>query len=275
MKVTTLVENTAVPGPLPLTGEHGLSFLIQTGGNQILFDTGQGKVLLHNADLLKVDLAAVDTVVLSHGHFDHAGGLAPLMERNKRFTLMAHPDVFDDKQVGRNGQHHAIGVPAGKLLLEKFNIPVRLDAGPVDIAPGIMTTGQIPMETDYESIEPEFLIKAGSTFVKDTIKDDQGLILDTPKGSVVLLGCAHRGIINILNHVKKLTQNKKIHAIMGGLHLWNADAKKLERVLDDLAVFDMDKMIVGHCTGLDATTALVGRFGDKIVPNTVGSVFEF
>ncbi len=275
MKITTLVENTVTAGLLPLTSEHGLSFYIRTGDRRILFDTGQGATLLNNADLLEIDLSRVDTVVLSHGHFDHAGGLEKLMQRNQSFTLVGHPDNFYDKQVKRNGRYYAIGMLREKALLEQFNIAMRLEKEPTEIAPGIMTTGRIPMETAYEAVEPGFFVKEGGDIKPDTIKDDRALILDTPKGIVVVLGCAHRGIINILNHVNTITGNKKIHAIMGGLHLLNADVGKLQMVFNALGEFDIDRIIVGHCTGFNATAALVNTFGDKIVPNTVGSVFEF
>ncbi len=273
--ITTLAENTVAAGIAPLIGEHGLSFLIDTGDRKILFDAGQGLAILGNASVLGIDLKEIDTVVLSHGHFDHAGGLKKLLSCNTDFTLIAHPEVFDDKVAGLNGNYLAVGVSDHKALLEEAGIKLLLDRNSLDIAPGVRTTGEIPLDTDFEEVEKMFFIRKGDEQVPDTIVDDKSLILDSENGTVVVLGCAHRGIINTLNHVAELTGNRKVHAILGGLHLMYADETKLQKIFGPLTEFGVERMVVGHCTGFHAIAALFREFGSKVVLNTVGHKIEF
>jgi len=230
---------------------------------------------LGNASALGVDLNQVDTVVISHGHFDHAGGIKKLLSCTKDFTIIAHPSMFDNKLAGGNGNYFPIGVPDDRQVLNERGIKIKLEKDSVEIAPGIITTGEIPMETDFEEVEAMFFKGPKGEEVPDKILDDKALVLDTPKGTVVVFGCAHRGPINTLNHVTKLTGKKKIHAVMGGLHLLYADEEKLKKIFSCLHDFGVEKMIVGHCTGFQATAVLVNEFGHKVIPNTVGHVIEF
>jgi len=273
-KITTLVENS-VSASLSLIGEHGLSFLIETDRQKILFDTGQGCAILRNADALGIDLSSIDTVVLSHGHYDHAGGVKSLLTRNTSFTLIAHPGVFEHKLICRNGKDMFIGFSESNATLEQCGVRLCLKKTPVEIAPGIMTTGEIPMNTDVEAVEDMFFKTDMQGRIPDTFSDENALILDTEKGIVVVLGCAHRGVINTLNHVSHLSGNKKIHAIIGGLHLVSAGTDKLRKITDLLQEFHIEKMIVGHCTGFKGMAEIFYRFKDALIPNIVGHQIEF
>jgi 7,8-dihydropterin-6-yl-methyl-4-(beta-D-ribofuranosyl)aminobenzene 5'-phosphate synthase len=139
----------------------------------------------------------------------------------------------------------------------------------------MMTTGEIPQANDFEAVESVFFLKTASGVIADTLADDQALILDTDKGVLVLLGCSHRGVINTLNHVTKLTGKNKIHALMGGLHLGSASDVKLAKIIDHLRGFGLEKMVVGHCTGPRAFLALSNEFKDRVYLNTVGHALEF
>lgn len=269
-KITTLVENTVTASPFPLLAEHGLSFLIERDGRRILFDAGQGLAILNNAGSLGIDLSTIDTVVLSHGHYDHTRGLPKLLEKARGFRLIAHENVFDEKLVCLGQNCFPIGMGNVRSDLEAAGVEMVIANAPVEIAPGVMTTGQIPMKSSFEVVEPMFFIEENGERRPDTLPDDNALIVDTPKGIVVVFGCAHRGAVNTLLHVNELTGKKKIHAIMGGLHLFLADRAKLDTVCEALAEFDIDRFIVGHCTGFAATAALHRKFGDKVTPNLVG-----
>jgi len=275
MKITTLVENSISTGLAPLMGEHGLSFFIETEDRKILFDTGKGLTLLSNADALGINLKTIDTVVLSHGHYDHAGGLKYLIKRNNSFTVIAHPQIFDNKLVLRDNKYHSIGIHGDKKILADSGIKIKLEKEPVSISGKIITTGEIPMETDFEDVEPIFYLDKNGNKTPDTLIDDRSLILDTKKGMVIIFGCAHRGIINTLKYATKLTGNKKVHAILGGLHLMSADDEKLKKIFRCLKDYGIEKMILGHCTGFYTTARFVNEFGDKIIPNTVGHIVDF
>jgi 7,8-dihydropterin-6-yl-methyl-4-(beta-D-ribofuranosyl)aminobenzene 5'-phosphate synthase len=124
-------------------------------------------------------------------------------------------------------------------------------------------------------VEPVFFIQDGEADSADTLPDDRALILDTEKGLVVLLGCSHRGVVNTLNYITRITGRKKIHAILGGLHLGKAPKEKLDKIVEHLQAFGLEKIGVGHCTGPKAFVALVNAFRERVFLNTVGNVIEF
>jgi 7,8-dihydropterin-6-yl-methyl-4-(beta-D-ribofuranosyl)aminobenzene 5'-phosphate synthase len=275
VRITTLVDNSVSMHANKLIGEHGLSFYIETARHKILFDAGQYLALSHNAGVLDIDLSRIDMMVLSHGHYDHTGGLKHLLENNNTFALYAHPDVFDDKRKSVNKKYKKIGIPLKKDAFENSDVQLTLSKSAFEIAPGIFTSGEIPQQNDFESIESGFFVKRGGQIVPDTLADDQALILDTKKGLVVLLGCSHRGVINTLNHVVKLTGKNKIRAIIGGLHLGKASDAKLTKIIDHLGEFNIEKIGLSHCTGTKAILALFDRFKDRVFINTVGTVTTF
>lgn len=275
-RITTLVDNTVSLSGGELIGEHGLSFYIETGDHNILFDTGRNIALSHNANVLGIDLGGIDSVVLSHGHYDHTGGLKDLMEKNTAFTLHAHPDVFDDKlKSTENDEYKKIGMPLNREVFENSGIQLRLGKTPFEIAPGILATGEIPLKNEFESVESNFFMQRHAEVVADTLADDQALILDSKKGLVVLLGCSHRGVINTLDHVLSITGKDKIRAIIGGLHLVKASDAKLKKIIEHLSRFNPEIIGVSHCTGTKAMLAIFGRFADRVFVNAVGTVKTF
>jgi 7,8-dihydropterin-6-yl-methyl-4-(beta-D-ribofuranosyl)aminobenzene 5'-phosphate synthase len=271
-KVTTLVENSVAQCGKPLIGEHGLSFYIETEKNKILFDTGQNLAIANNAKVLGIDLRQIDSVVLSHGHYDHAGGLKSLVACNRGFTIYAHPEVFGHKLKSADCNLKYIGMPLEKNYLEAKGINLKLTRKPIQVASGIQTTGEIPMDNDFEELEADFYLKKENAVLTDTFADDQALILESEEGITVLLGCSHRGVINTLNHVANLTKKKNISTLLGGLHLGKASDSKLKKIRKSLREFSLEKIGVGHCTGIRALIALSDEFPHKVFVNTVGNV---
>jgi len=275
-RITTLVDNSVSLSGSQLIGEHGLSVYIETENTRILFDTGQNVALAHNARMLDIDLSRIDAVVVSHGHYDHTGGLEHLLKKNTAFSLYAHPDIFDDKLRSRkSGAYKKIGIPLDKNIFDNTDVQIRLSKDTAEIARGVFTSGEIPQKNDFESIESQFFVQRDGEIIPDPLADDQAVILDTQKGLVVLLGCSHRGVINTLNHVDRLFPENKIHAIIGGLHLGKTSDAKLNKIIDHLRAFELEKIGVSHCTGTKAMLALFERFKDKVFVNSVGTVNVF
>ncbi|MCX6005115.1 MAG: MBL fold metallo-hydrolase [Chloroflexi bacterium] len=186
IKITTLSENTANYGYL---GEWGLSVLVEADGKKILMDTGMGVSAVYNADLMGIDLAEVSSIVLSHGHVDHTGGLRHVLKRSKGTDIIAHPDIWTSKYVRRNQTYiQFIGMPFSREELEGCGARFKLSREPVAITEHITTTGEIEMLTDYETIEDNLLVKESGTLRPDRLADDLALIINTQYGLVVILG---------------------------------------------------------------------------------------
>jgi 7,8-dihydropterin-6-yl-methyl-4-(beta-D-ribofuranosyl)aminobenzene 5'-phosphate synthase len=270
LQITTLSENTAGLGHF--LAEWGLSILIETGGRKILFDTGQSISASHNADLLGIDLGKINKIVLSHGHYDHTGGLGNILHRMKKeIEIIAHPDIWQAKYATRQGEKTYIGIPFHRQTLEGLGAHFKLNKKSVRISDNIITTGEIPMVTDYEAIEPYLVVKEGKRFQRDKLLDDQALIINTKRGLVVVLGCAHRGIINTLYHARKLTGVKKIYMVLGGCHLMDATEERIWLTIAALKELGVQRIGVSHCTGLRAAAIMAQEFGDSFFFNNAGT----
>ncbi|NQT31509.1 MAG: MBL fold metallo-hydrolase [Deltaproteobacteria bacterium] len=274
LQITTLSENTAGLGGL--MAEWGLSILVESEEINILFDTGQSLSASHNADLMGISLSRIDKIVLSHGHFDHTGGLKQVLLRaGKEIEVIAHPDIWAAKYSRREGEEaEYIGIPFHRQTLESLGAHFKLSREPVKITDSIMTTGEIPMTTDYETIEPRLVVKEGKRFKPDKLLDDQALIITTGAGLVVILGCAHRGIINTLYHARKLTGVEAIQAVFGGCHLMNATEERVWLTIAALKELGVQQLGFGHCTGLAASAIMAREFGNSFLFNIAGTTIS-
>jgi 7,8-dihydropterin-6-yl-methyl-4-(beta-D-ribofuranosyl)aminobenzene 5'-phosphate synthase len=268
LQITTLSENTAGLGNL--LGERGLSILVETGEVNILFDTGQGISASYNADILGIDLRKINKIVLSHGHYDHTGGLKQILRKiRKEIEIIAHPDIWAAKYNRLEDRY--IGIPFHHQTLESLGAKFNLTREPVRITANIMTSGEISMTTDYENIEPYLQVKEDGGFRPDKLLDDQALIINTEPGLIVILGCAHRGIVNTLYHARRLTGVKTIRAVLGGCHLIDATEERVYLTIAALKELGVQRVGVSHCTGLPASAIMAQEFGDGFFFNNAGT----
>ena len=271
VQITTLSENTANSGFL---AEWGLSMLVEADGMKVLFDTSAGFPAVYNAQLLGVDLTSIDRIVLSHGHHDHTGGLYNVLRRAGPKEIIAHPAIWDKRYVHLKGERERYtGMPFAREQLEALGASFTLSREPVKLSQNVMTTGEIPMVADYEEVEADRYIKDGGRQRPDFLADDLSLIIDTDFGLVVILGCAHRGIVNNLRHAQKLTGKELIYAAIGGTHLLRASEERLAKTADALKAMGVQRLGVSHCTGFYASAYLARELGDIFFLNNAGSCF--
>ena len=284
LSITTLIDNSVGMSDLDqedLTGEWGLSVLLRTNSRSILFDTGRSGSVVSNARVLGVDLQAIDTIVLSHGHLDHTGGLRKVLQQvGKPVDVIAHPDVWEDKYIEISEEpERFINIPFRKQELERLGAVFVFSKEPFEIADKIVTTGEIPLTNDFESIEPpenmRRYIKRKDWREDDLILDDSALVVDSAQGLIVVLGCAHRGIINTLHHAQRITGKEKILAVLGGAHLHDATEAHLRFVIKSLKKLELQIVALNHCTGLSVACCLNQELGDTFHFNPTGTKFDF
>lgn len=271
VKITILCDNT-VERPR-LLAEHGLSFFIETEGLNILFDTGQGLTLEHNAKELGVNLNSVDLIVLSHGHYDHTTGLEVILKKKNRINVYAHSDILQSKYKRlKSGKMKYTGFPRSLKKDDRLNFT--LNTRPFWITKNILLSGEIPRVIPYEKIEEKFYIRSGKNWVKDELRDDQALIIDKPSGLILVLGCAHSGLINTLMYIARLTGKKDFSLIIGGTHLRGASRERIEKTASALAEFSIKKFVLSHCTGILAFSLLRNFLGNRVLPGKVGETYS-
>ncbi len=271
IKITTLTENIANSGFL---AEWGLSVFIESEGSRVLLDTGQSISAAYNAKLLGVDLHGIDKLTLSHGHYDHTGGMKDILALTGPVDVVAHPDMWDAKYVVYGDYQRYIGIPFKRDELEALGAHFQLTKEPVWITENIVTTGEIPMINDYEQIDFGMFVKNGDTFVPDQILDDLALGIKTEAGLVVILGCGHRGIINTVHHLIDITGEQRVHCILGGTHLITANEERLVKTVAALREIGVQKLGVSHCTGFKASCWLANEFPKEFFMNNSGTVLN-
>ena len=274
VRVTVLVENTAEG--LGLLAEHGLAFWIEAGSQCTLFDTGQGGVLTNNAYRLGISLSRVDTIVLSHGHYDHTGGLADVLRGDRPTVIYTHAVALNPKfAINKDGTSREIGIPyISQQALEHRRDRLALIEKPTPLSNGLIATGPVPRVTDFEDTGGPFFLDSQCDR-PDPLVDDQAVFFESSQGTVVLLGCAHAGVINTLRYVQQLTGGRPIHTVLGGMHLVGASTERLERTIGELHELKIERIGPAHCTGRDATSALWDALPNRCISCQVGTQLAF
>ncbi len=259
MKISVLADNH--PGS-HTPAEHGLSYLIEYDGKRLLFDTGQSDMFLKNAEVMNISMKDIDMVILSHGHFDHGDGLWNLSGGR----LLCHPGCFVKRY--RKVDNSYIGLKNSKdELAGRFELVTA--SKPYNIYEQIFFLGEIPRVTDFESLTTSFVFEDGT---HDFVMDDSAMAIIMAEGLFVVTGCGHAGIVNTLEHAKKVTGINNLYGIMGGFHLKenNNQTKETIRYIKDNK---LKHVLPSHCTDLPALSAFYENFGNALVKT--GNIYNF
>lgn len=284
----TLEARTMVGGrtSVPLVAEHGFSALVDvTRGkttHRILFDTGVSpNGMIENMRRLEVDPTTIEVIVLSHGHYDHTAGLHGLIDvlGPPNMPVYLHPEFWNRRRVVIEGRDPREMPTTSRRALQDAGFDIIEQAQPSFLLGGsVLVTGEIDRTAAFEQGFPGHEALRGTTWQPDpSILDDQALVLNLRgKGLVVLTGCGHAGVVNILRHVTRLTGIDEIHGLIGGFHLGSrAMLNRIAPTVEALAAFDPTYLVPAHCTGFRATHALAERLPEALIPNTVGTVYTF
>lgn len=284
-QVTILSSNLADGSTV---GEWGFAALVEADGRCVLFDTGRHPdTVLRNADALRVDLSCVTDIVLSHFHFDHTAGVLPIVEalraRNAEAVERVHVAkgfFFPRRLANVTPEQNArvMGRLSGpQVALADSELTFVEHEQSSEILPGIWVTGPVPRTHAEKTYPPGLELQRDGDWVADNVPESQGLVIRTPRGPIVLLGCGHSGSINLLEHVRRTIQDHPIHALMGGMHLFAADEETLGWTADRLRGIGLEHLMAGHCTGIEPlmrlrtglglsrSTAVVGAVGSRFV----------
>jgi len=273
-RVTVVCENSVgkISGTL---GEHGFAALVEPeNGEALLFDTGQGATLLHNARRMNKDLSSVQQVAISHGHYDHAGGLMALLKETGPKKVYGHPAIFSYRCRKKDDDSLLdIGIPYSRAELEASGAEFDLSAEFRQISPGIFMTGEVPRKNSFEEGDVGLYADQDARNM-DKVPDDQSLVLETEKGLVVILGCCHAGLINTLDHLEHVMRRSDFYAVIGGTHLGFCSRNQLDQTVKQLAERNISRLVVSHCTGFYASARLFAEMPKKFQLAMVGYTLE-
>lgn len=275
-KITVICENT-VQLTSPLIGEHGLSFLIEEDDDITLLDTGQGLGIINNLKRLKKNVKSIKRIIISHGHYDHTGGLMPVLrEYGGTIPVYIHPSAFNEKSaVQPDGSLAPIGMRYAREEYENNGAEFREVNGLTRINSSITSISDIAHEENWKSWDTRLKQKTGQLLTDDPFEDDLSLLLDTGSGPVVLLGCAHAGMVEILDELSARMNIKKFHAVIGGTHLGNAPDDYVQKAINSIKKYSVDIIGVSHCTGFKIACRFASEFPGRFANASVGSVFRF
>jgi len=275
--ITVLSENMISKSGF--IGEHGFSLLIERRDERYLFDTGPGMSLSHNLKELGKSLDGLNRIIISHGHYDHTGGLEWAVKHTGQIEIVAHPAIFskhmtyDPKNPNEAPRYR--GCPYGQQHLEGLGASFHFIDHTKEIAPGLWFITGVERNPDQVPNDFRLVIADGNQLRPDPISDDASLLLEVKGSPVLILGCAHSGVLNILDYVRDQMGIHRLRAILGGTHLMFTDSKLMPRVIQKFEEVSIDLIAVSHCTGFEAMIELANHFGNRFRLASAGSTFMF
>ncbi|MGI5819292.1 MAG: MBL fold metallo-hydrolase [Armatimonadota bacterium] len=254
-----------------LAAGHGLAMFVRADGDAVLFDTGDSAQTWVNAAGLGLDVSEALCVALSHGHYDHTGGLPALVRRLGRVVVLAHPAIFERRWAEREGGGREwIGPPASREQMEAEGAIFELSAEPAEPTPGLLTTGEVPRVSELAPRSPHLLVEREGELRVDDFRDDLSLVARMEEGDVLLTGCAHAGLVNIVARAEQITGRCPV-AIAGGTHLAAESEERIARVAEELYARGVRQVAPMHCSGERGADLLETHFAGETLRAGVGS----
>ena len=266
MRVTILMENEA--GRDDLHFEHGLAIWIEIGDHTILFDTGASAAFVENAERLGIDLSTADAIVISHGHYDHTGGLAAVAQIARGAAIFTGRDATVPKYARRDTGLSEIGLDHQTINAVAHRLRVAQDGQA--LVPGVTVLSDFPTDSPLPMDNERLLVRGDEGMVPDPFTDEIALLIDTDSGPVLISGCSHRGIGNIV--AKALKQTSRLAAVIGGFHLLKEPDERVVEIAG--ALKDVPQVYGAHCTGGHALDLLRSQLGPHVQGFHGGSVIE-
>lgn len=281
----TVVAEDSVLYESPYWGQHGVSFLVEAYHRNIrkntLVDVGQNhEALLHNMKEMNISPEIIDSIVLTHCHYDHTLGVVEMLRAigKEDLPVIAHPSIFRLNFIDNPYLRH-VGVMQvdSRDQIEANGGTLYLTDDPFQLMPGLITTGEVKRQTDFEEVGIALkTINEESKIIADSMDDDISLVANfKDKGIVIITGCSHAGIVNIVKQAVEISEKEKIESIIGGFHLVEAPLDRIKKTVEALSEFDINTIFAGHCTGFRAQAELYHIFKDKFLPLQTGMRFEF
>ncbi len=270
--IKIIVDNNAADKFL---SEHGFSVYIENGTDKIIFDCGQSDAFIPNIATAGIDLADINKLVVSHGHYDHTGAIRDILNSSNNIALFAHPDIFETRysiHAGKDPRNISIKNSQVNSLNDLPENQKHFSNGPVQISDNIYLTGEIARNNDFEDTGGPFYLDTEQN-VADIIYDDQSLCIETVNGVVLLTGCCHSGIVNTMDHIQNFL-DRNIYMVIGGLHLNRASKSRLKKTIKAFNDFGVERIIPCHCTGEEAVKVMRKELGDIVEPGYAGMEIE-
>lgn len=274
MRITTLIENSLHPKQSALKAEHGLSFYIEHRGHILVSDLGATSAFADNAALLGIDLKIVDVVTISHHHYDHGGGLARFFEENDRAKVYLRRVETEDYIV-QQGSETPRYIGLDKAVLGKYADRFEYLTAGKEILPGIHVITHIPLVHPKPAGDQRLKIIRDGKIERDAFEHEIITVLEGNDGLAVLTGCAHNGVLNMIEAAHQAFPQKPIRAVIGGFHLRQEDAASVRRIGEAMADMELPAVYTGHCTGEESMKVLEEVLGEKLHRLFTGLALEF
>lgn len=274
MRITTLLENHTNPDNPLLKAEHGLSFYIENEGHIVMSDVGKSGNFADNAEVLGIDLTQVEALAISHHHYDHGGGLGRFFEENDLASVYLR-QTGDAEMIAEDKDKRIRSIGLDQQVLSKNKEQVRPVTETQEVLPGFHLIMEIPKQYPKPSGDQRLKIRAGNQMRTDPFDHEMITVLEQANGLVILTGCAHNGVLNMIAGTREALPDKKILAVVGGFHLRHETAPEVWAIGTELLEADIPAIYTGHCTGDEATDVLEDILGDRLHRLYTGLVMAF